>query len=53
MTVIVDTAPVVPLVKRWTNVIRIHVANPWPALVTPWLNFAAIFGLNLRSGTSS
>jgi hypothetical protein len=46
MTVIADTAPAVPLVKRWTNVIRIHVANPWPALVTPWLIFAAIFGLN-------
>lgn len=46
MTAIVDIAPGVPLSKRWENVIRIHVANPWPTLVTPWLIFTAIFGLN-------
>lgn len=45
MTTIVDTAARVPLTKRWANVVRIHVANPWPTLVTPWLIFAAIFGL--------
>ena len=46
MTAIVDTVPHVPLTKRWANVLRIHVANPWPTLVTPWLIFTAIFGLN-------
>lgn len=45
MTVIVDSAPGAPLTKRWANVIRIHVANPWPILVTPWLVFTAIFVL--------
>ena len=46
MTAIVDTSPGVPLTRRWANVIRIHVANPWPTLVTPWLIFTVIFGLN-------
>ena len=46
MTAVVSTAPAAPLTKRWANVVRIHVANPWPTLVTPWLIFAAIFGLN-------
>jgi len=45
MTALVDTLPPVPLTKRWANVVRIHVANPWPTLVTPWLIFTAIFGL--------
>lgn len=45
MTAIVENAPVAPFTKRWANVIRIHVANPWPTLVTPWLIFTAIFGL--------
>lgn len=45
MTAIVDTAPGVPLAKRIANVIRIHVANPWPTLVTPWLIFTAVFAL--------
>ncbi len=45
MTAIVDAAPGVPFTRRWANVIRIHVANPWPTLVTPWLIFTAIFGL--------
>jgi hypothetical protein len=45
MTAIVATAPGVPLTKRWANVIRIQVANPWPTLVTPWLIFTGIFGL--------
>jgi hypothetical protein len=46
MTVIANTIPGAPFTKRWANVIRIHVANPWPTLVTPWLIFTAIFGLN-------
>lgn len=45
MTAIVDTAPTLPFTRRWANVMRIQVANPWPALVTPWLIFAAIFVL--------
>ena len=45
MTAIVATAPRVPLTKRLANVIRIHVANPWPTLVSPWLISTAIFGL--------
>ena len=45
MTAILDTAPAVPVTKRWGNVVRIHVANPWPTLVTPWLIFTAIFTL--------
>jgi len=39
------TAP--PLGRRVWNALRLHAANPWPTLVTPWLIFAAIFGLNL------
>jgi hypothetical protein len=31
---------------RWANVMRMHAANPWPTLITPWLIFAAVFGLN-------
>ena len=46
MTAIVDTVPAVPLSRRWASVIRIHMANPWPTLVTPWLITVAIFGLN-------
>jgi hypothetical protein len=46
MTAMVDTVPGAPFTKRWANVIRIHVANPWPTLVTPWLIFTAIFGLS-------
>ncbi len=36
-----------PLGRRVWNAVRLHVANPWPSLITPWLIFAAIFGLNL------
>ncbi len=33
--------------RRIRNVVRIHVANPIPTLVVPWLIFAAVFALNL------
>ena len=39
------TAP--PLGRRVWNAVRLHAANLWPTLITPWLIFAAIFGLNL------
>lgn len=51
MTAIVDPATpaapamVTPPLTRWANVVRIHVANPWPTIITPWLVFAAVFGL--------
>lgn len=44
MTAIIDTAPGAPLAKRLANVVRIHLANPWPTLITPWLVSMAIFG---------
>lgn len=34
-----------PLGRRVWNAVRLHAANPWPTLITPWLVFAAIFGL--------
>lgn len=33
--------------RRIANVVRLHVANPVPTLVLPWLIFAAVFALNL------
>jgi hypothetical protein len=45
MTAIIDPATVTPPMQRWANVVRIHVANPWPTIITPWLVFAAVFGL--------
>jgi len=33
--------------RRIWNVVRLHVANPIPTLVLPWLITLAIFGLNL------
>lgn len=44
-TAVVDTALAASFTRRWANVIRIHVANPWPTLVAPWLIFTAVFGL--------
>lgn len=38
--------PAAPLARRVGNAMRLHVANPWPTLITPWLIFAAIFALN-------
>lgn len=46
--VAVPTAvPAPPLRRRVWNAIRLHAANPWPTLISPWLVFAAVFGLNL------
>lgn len=49
MTVITQPlAPAVPpLGRRVWNAVRLHLANPWPTLIMPWLIFAAIFGLTL------
>jgi len=50
MSVAMDVQPndtVLPsFVRRVGNVIRLHVANPVPTLVLPWLIFAAVFALN-------
>ncbi|WP_152650560.1 ABC transporter permease [Demequina aurantiaca] len=40
-----SVAPAAP--HRIWNVVRMHVANPFPTLVMPWLVTLAIFGLNL------
>ncbi len=47
MSVIALPAPQAapPLRSRVWNAVRLHAANPWPTLITPWLIFAAIFGL--------
>ncbi len=47
MTVATRSAaqPAPPLGRRVWNAVRLHAANPWPTLITPWLIFAAIFGL--------
>lgn len=45
MTTTAD-APVAPLARRLATVMRVHVANPWPTLITPWLVFLAVFGFN-------
>lgn len=39
--------PTPPLTRRLRNVIVLHVANPWPTLITPWLIFLAVFALNV------
>lgn len=36
---------------RLWNIVRMHVANPVPTLVVPWVITAAIFGLNLAIWT--
>ena len=33
--------------RRIANVVKLHVANPVPTLIVPWLIFAAVFALNL------
>lgn len=42
-----STAPVAlkaaPLQRRLLAVMKLHVANPWTTLITPWIIFAAIF----------
>ncbi len=35
------------LPHRVWNAVRLHTANPWPTLITPWLVFAAVFAANL------
>ncbi len=40
-------ATVAPLTHRIVNVLRLHIANPWQTLITPWLVYAAIFGASL------
>ncbi len=49
MTVIALPVPPAapPLGRRVWNALRLHAANPGPTLVTPWLIFGAVFGLNL------
>jgi hypothetical protein len=47
MTAMVDSTEAMPLSRRLVNVMRVHTANPWPTLITPWLIFAGIFGANL------
>lgn len=33
--------------QRVFNALRLHVANPWPTLITPWIIFMSVFALNL------
>ena len=35
------------LLRRIINVVRVHIANPWPTLVSPWLVYGVVFGLNV------
>ncbi|WNM25263.1 ABC transporter permease [Demequina capsici] len=39
-------APALPLARRLSAVLRIHLANPWQTLITPWIIMALIFGVN-------
>ncbi len=39
--------PVLLMRRRVWNAVRLHLANPWPTLIVPWLVFAAVFTLNL------
>ena len=41
------TGAVPPLVRRIVNVVRLHAANPWTTIITPWMIFAVVFGLNV------
>jgi hypothetical protein len=45
MTTIAPT--VLPTRTRVLNGARVHAANPWPTLITPWLILFAIFALNV------
>ena len=45
MTVIAP-APHAPSSRRVTATVRIHLANPWAIIITPWLITAAIFLMN-------
>jgi hypothetical protein len=47
MTTITRSIDTSPLSRRVWNVLRLHAANPWTTLITPWIIFAAIFGANL------
>ena len=47
MTSVAPATETVPLARRLGNVVRLHLANPWQPLITPWIIFGAIFGLNL------
>lgn len=40
-------ATAAPLTHRISHVLRLHIANPWQTLITPWLVYAAIFGASL------
>jgi len=41
-----ETQPIGTL-ARLTRVVKLHFANPWPVIVTPWLIIALIFVVNL------
>ncbi|WP_084039487.1 hypothetical protein [Demequina sp. NBRC 110053] len=47
MTAIDHTPTIAPAPRRVLNVMRLHVANPFPTLALPWLITAAIFAVNL------
>lgn len=35
------------LPRRIADVVRVHAANPWPTIITPWLIYVAIFVLTV------
>lgn len=47
MNAIATRSPNATTPQRLLNVVRLHVANPFPTLVAPWLITFVIFGLNL------
>ena len=47
MTATVPTSTVPAAPRRIWNVVRLHVANPVPTLITPWLITLAIFAINM------
>ncbi len=41
------TAQPVGLLTRLSRVVKLHFANPWPVIITPWLIIALIFVISL------
>jgi hypothetical protein len=42
-----DTARPAGTLSRITRVVKLHFANPWPVIITPWLILGLIFVVNL------
>lgn len=46
MTAVAMAPAVAPAGKRIATTVRIHIANPWTTIITPWLILFGVFALN-------